>query len=191
MKIEKGQAGYIKAQKNKLLAQSFISFGIVIAIFLLGYLQTGTRLNWLTFIAVLGCLPAAKVLVGLIAIAPYKTIDSGKAAEISSKAPLLTIACDMVITSRDKIMPVDAVVISGNTVCGYASNSKTNPEEAARHIKDILNENRIFKVTVKIFSDYASFLARAEGMNSIAEIERTDTKSKEKKIKGIILNISM
>lgn len=191
MKIEKGQAGYIKAQKNKLMAQSFISFGIVIAIFLLGYFQTGTRLNWLTFIAVLGCLPAAKILVGLIAIMPYKTIDPAKASEIAGKAPLLTIACDMVITSRDKIMPVDAVVISGNTVCGYASNSRTNPEEAAGHIKDILNENRISKVTVKIFSDYTSFLARAEGMNSIAEIERADTKRKEKKIKGIILNISM
>ena len=126
MKIEKGQAGYIKAQKNKLMAQSFISFGIVIAIFLLGYFQTGTRLNWLTFIAVLGCLPAAKMLVGLIAIMPYKTIEPAKAAEIAGKAPLLTMACDMVITSRDKIMPVDAVVISGNTVCGYASSSKNN-----------------------------------------------------------------
>lgn len=191
MKIQKGQPGYLKAQRNKLIIQTLIGFGLVAALLITGYLQTGTKLNWLTIIAVLGCLPASKMLVGLITILPYKTIDVRKANEIEAKAPLLTKAYDMVITSREKIMPVDAIVISNHTVCGYAGNSKTVPDEAAKHMKQILGENRLNKVTVKIFSDYVAFLTRAEGMNSIVEVERESTKKPDEKIRNIILNISM
>ncbi|MCU6685453.1 hypothetical protein OCV99_02600 [Dorea acetigenes] len=191
MKIEKGQPGYLKAERNKLLAQTLIEFVIVVVLLIVGYVQTGTKLNLFTLVAVLGCLPASKVLVELITIFPYKTIDADKAAEIKEKTPLLTTAYDMVLTSREKIMPVDAIVISGGTICGYSKSKKVKPEETASYIKKMLQENRFDKVTVKIFPDYVAFLSRAEGMNSIAEIEREDTRKKEKKIRKIILSLSM
>ena len=97
----------------------------------------------------------------------------------------------MVLTSREKIMPVDAIVLSGGTICGYSKSKKVKPEETASYIKKMLQENRFDKVTVKIFPDYVAFLSRAEGMNSIAEIEREDTRKKEKKIRKIILSLSM
>lgn len=191
MKIEKGQPGYLKAERNKLLAQTLIEFVMVVVLLIVGYVQTGTKLNLFTLVAVLGCLPASKVLVELITIFPYKTIDADKAAEIKEKTPLLTTAYDMVLTSREKIMPVDAIVISGGTICGYSKSKKVKPEETASYIKKMLQENRFDKVTVKIFPDYVAFLSRAEGMNSIAEIEREDTRKKEKKIRKIILSLSM
>ena len=191
MKIEKGQPGYLKAERNKLLAQTLIEFVIVVVLLIVGYVQTGTKLNLFPLVAVLGCLPASKVLVELITIFPYKTIDADKAAEIKEKTPLLTTAYDMVLTSREKIMPVDAIVISGGTICGYSKSKKVKPEETASYIKKMLQENRFDKVTVKIFPDYVAFLSRAEGMNSIAEIEREDTRKKEKKIRKIILSLSM
>ena len=60
MKIEKGKPGYLKAQRDKLLIQTLIEFGIVIALLVIGYVQTGTKLNLLTLVAILGCLPASK-----------------------------------------------------------------------------------------------------------------------------------
>lgn len=191
MKVEKGYSGYLKSKRNRLLIQTVVSFGLVAAVFILGWVQTGTRLNLLTLVAVLGCLPACKVLVGLITISPYKGIEEKKAYETDRKAPLLTNIYDLVITSREHIMPVDAIAISGHTVCGYAPNKKTNTDEVAKHIRNILEENRISKVTVKIFPDYVSFLSRAEGMNSIAQIEGNGQKRVEQKIRQIILNISM
>ncbi len=191
MKIEKGIPGYLKARKIRLLLLTLLEFAIVIALLVMGYMQTGTRLNLLTVVAIVGCLPACKVLVGLITLLPYKTADQDKATEIREKAPLLIMAFDLVITSREKIMPVEAVVISGNTVCGYAPNRKTVPEETARHIRNILEENRLTKITVKIFSDYKPFLTRAEGLNSIAQVERSEHSKKEKRIRQILLNISM
>ena len=191
MKIEKGKPGYLKAQRDKLLIQTLIEFGIVIALLVIGYVQTGTKLNLLTLVAILGCLPASKALVELITIFPYKTIDSDKASEIEEKAPLLTTVYDMVLTSREKIMPVDALAISVGTICGYSKSKKIKPEETAGYIKKLLSENKYSKVTVKIFPDYIAFLSRAEGMNSIAEIEQDDTRKKEAIIRKIILSSSM
>ena len=82
-------------------------------------------------------------------------------------------------------MPVTAVVIAGNTVFGYAPDKKTDPEEAAKHIKNILEENRMSKITVKILNDYTPFLARVEGLNNIAQVEKEDAGSGKGKYAGL------
>ena len=191
MKIEKGQPGYIKARKVRYLMLAIAEFAIVTAVYVLGYMQTGTKANLFTVVAVVGCLPAAKMLVEFITMAPHKSIDVDKYQEIETKADLVIREYDMVITSSEKVMPLDAVVISGHVVCGYTSSPKTDETALARHIKNILQENHFEKMTVKIFHDYSAFLARAEGMNNIAAVEKTGTRKREKEIRKIILNISM
>ena len=54
MRTEKGQPGYVKARKQKYLLGAVVEFAIVIAIFVTGYIQTGSRLNLLTVVAVVG-----------------------------------------------------------------------------------------------------------------------------------------
>lgn len=191
MRTEKGQPGYVKARKQKYLLGAVVEFAIVIAIFVTGYIQTESRLNLLTVVAVVGCLPAAKMLVEFITMAPYKSIEEAKYQELEEKAPLILKAYDMIITSSQKVMPLDAVVVSGHIVCGYASNPKTDEAALARYIKDILKDNHYDKMTVKIFHDYTAFLSRAEGMNNMAAVEQKESLRREKKIRKIILNISM
>lgn len=192
MKVEKGQAGYLQAQKRRAGLQVFIGFGLVAAILIAGYLQTHSKLNLFTVVAILGCLPASKALVGLITILPHKTIEAEKAEEIKAHTNRMTCAYDLVITSREKIMPVDAVVVSGNTVFGYTSNPKTDPQEVSSHIKNMLAQNRYSKITVKVFADYTAFLSRIEGLdNMLAVDESLADKKKERAIRRIILNISM
>ena len=59
-KAEKGTPGYLDYKRKIEIIRTIIYFGIVVAVFLLGYFQTGTRLNLLTVVAVLGCLPASR-----------------------------------------------------------------------------------------------------------------------------------
>lgn len=66
MRLTKGNSGYIQAKKKREITKTCIEFGMVLIVFLTGYLTTKTRLNLLTVAAVLGCLPAAKALVGVI-----------------------------------------------------------------------------------------------------------------------------
>lgn len=191
MKIEKGQPGYIKARKTRYLMLAAAEFAIVIAVYVLGYLQTGSKANLLTIVAVVGCLPAAKMLVEFITMLPHKSIEPDRYQEIEKKADLVIRGYDMLITSTEKVMPLDAVVISGHVVCGYTSSPKTDETALARHIKNILKDHHFEKMTVKIFHDYSAFLARAEGMNNIAAVEKTGNRRKEKEILKIILNLSM
>lgn len=55
MTIEKGQPGYIKAHKMKYLIFAIVEFAIVAALVILGYVQTGSKMNLLTVVAVVGC----------------------------------------------------------------------------------------------------------------------------------------
>lgn len=190
-KVKKGTPGYLDYKKKIEIVRAFIYFGIVAAIFLLGYFQTGTRLNLLTVVAVLGCLPAAKVLVGVIMRFPYRSIDKERAEEIVEKTGHLTVCYDMVITSREKIMPVDCIVISGNNIFGYTHYKKVDLNVLAAHIKEILRQNQYTGLSVRILNEYKPFITRAEGLDHIAEVEKADTKEREDAIRRVILNISM
>ena len=191
MKVSKGSAGYIRFQKIKAAIKTFLEFGIVIGLIVLGIVETGDRLNLLTVVAILGCIPASKALVELIMILPHRSILREKAQEIDTKAYLLTRAYDIVLTSEKNIMPIDVIVISDNTICGYTSNKKVDVNVASNHMKKYLQSNQFSKVSVKIFQDYTAFITRAEGMNNIVSIEQNDTKQKEMAIRRVILNISL
>lgn len=191
MKNTKGNAGYIKQRKKQLIIKAILEFGIVIALLVLGIIETGTRRNLLTVVAVLGCLPAAKTLVEVITIFPYHSIDEKEAEEIAERTGQLTVAYDMVFTNSEKFMPVDSILILDNTICGYASSQKIDAGYTGKHIKKMLEQNNYTKVSVKIFTTYTAFLTRAEEMQKMAESDRPDTKRKEEEIRHLLCNISL
>ena len=180
MKATKGEAGYIQARKKQLILKAVLEFGIVIALLILGIWQTHTRLNLLTVVAVLGCLPAAKALVEVITISPYHSIAEERAKEIQKHTEDLTAAFDLVFTSKDKFMPVDSIIILDNTICGYSSGKKIDPVYTGKHLRQMLEQNQYTKVSVKIFTDYTAFLARAE-VCSIWRKQTDLTQRKKKK----------
>ena len=189
-KVQKGAPGYLDYKKKVEIIRTIVYFGIVAAVFILGYSQTGTRLNLLTVVAILGCLPAGKALVGVIARFPYRSIEKERADEIAGKTAHLTVCYDMVITSEEKIMPVDCIVISGSNIFGYTHNKKVDLKMVSDHIKAMLKQNGYTGLAVRVLNEYKPFITRAEGLDNIAA-EKEDTKEREEAVRGIILNISM
>ncbi|MDD2980490.1 MAG: hypothetical protein PHN80_11000 [Hespellia sp.] len=190
-RIHKGEPGYLKSQRTLEIIKAVVAFALVLAVFLAGYLHTHTKANLMTVVAILGCLPASKVMVGVITRFPYQSIDAEKANEIRSKTENLMVIYDMIITSREKIMPVDCIVIFGHTVCGYTCSEKMDLNYINGYIKEMLGQNQIQKVSVKIFHDYVKFFTRAEGMNSMAAIDQPEEREIEERIRQLILSISM
>lgn len=182
--------GYLKYKLKIEIIRAVIYFGLVMVIFLLGYFQTHSKENLLTVVAVLGCLPACKVLVGVITRIPYHSIDAEVAKEIGEKSSNLTVLYDLVVTSKDKIMPIDAVVISDKKVYGYTTSKKVDLQYAASHIKTILENNHL-EAAVKILNQYPAFIARVEGLNAIMSVEKQDTKEYEEKLARVIMAISL
>lgn len=189
MKQAKGEPGYIKRRKKAVIIKAALEFGIVIALLLLGYFQTKTRLNVLTIVAVLGCLPASKALVEVIMILPHKTIGTELVEKIREKTSSLMVAYDLVLTSEKHIMPIECVLISDNTICGYSSSEKIDFAFTEKHIKQYLYANQFTDVSVKIFGDEKTFLRRAGKMSENAV--QKDSASKEEAIRRVILNISL
>lgn len=191
MSVVKGNSGYIKSKKKREIIKTCIEFGMVLVVFFTGYLTTKTRLNLLTVAAVLGCLPAAKALVGVIMLLPHHSMEKEKVVEIDEKSPKLVKAYDMILTSYEKIMPIDSIVLFENIVCGYTSSSKVDVNSTASYIKKMLGNDRYDKVSVKIFKDYKTYLARVESMENMAEAEKEISQEHEEGIKRTILSLSM
>ncbi len=190
MKAKKGTPNYITKRKKYVLIKTLAEFGIVTALLILGILETGSRLNMLTLAAVLGCLPASKTLVELIMLLPHKSISATQAEEICACTESLTMAYDMIITSSKKIMPIESVSISGNTICVFASSSKIDIAYTEQYLKQMLNENQLTKVSVKLFKDFDAYLIRIKEMNRHAKGEER-RKNHEEKIRHVLLNISL
>lgn len=190
-KVQKGTAGYLDYKKKVEIIRTIIYFAIVAAVYFLGYSQTGTNKNLLTVVAIVGCLPACKALVGVITRLPHHSVSEEFAKDILEKCPNLTVLFDLVVTSTEKIMPIDVIVISGNKVFGYTSSSKVDLNYAAKHIKTILENNHFQHVGVKLMDQYKGFTARIEGLENIAEVEKESTTELEQQIAHIIMNISL
>lgn len=189
--ITKGNPGYLDYQKKIEIFRTILYFAIVAALFGLGYSQTHSNKNLLTIVAVVGCLPASKALVGVITRFPYHSIEKNYAREIGEKSTSLTVIYDLVLTSNEKIIPIDCIVISGDKVFGYASSEKTDEGYAAGYIRKMLSQNQLSNVSVRILHQYNAFLSRAEGLNNIAIVEKSDQKALEQQIANVILSLSL
>ncbi len=191
IKYEKGTPGYLREKLKIEILRTVVYFAIVIAVFLLGYSQTHSKKNLLTVVAVVGCLPACKALVGVIMRIPYKTVDPALPDEIGTKAPHLTVIYDLVVTSTEKIMPIDCMVISHQKVYGYTTGKKADLQETAAYLRKMLRQNDFPEVSVKMYDQYKQFLSIVEGLENIAAVEKADTKEEEGQIAHVIMNLSL
>ena len=85
-KYTKGEYLYLQNRKKMEILKTVIFFGISAALYLAGYITTGSNKNYLTIVAVLGCLPASKSAVSMIMNLKIKGCSEKVYARISEKA---------------------------------------------------------------------------------------------------------
>lgn len=159
MKVNKGDLGYIKAQKKKRTWMTVGLFALPLAIFFTGLWQTGTRLNLFTFVAIMGCLPAARCAVGMVMILIQKPVEETFYRDMEKRAGNLARAYELVISAYEKNTPIDGLVICGYHVVGYTSSQKADVAFVQKHIQEILKGNG-YRSDVKIFKDVKPFMDR-------------------------------
>lgn len=172
MKVQKGDFGYIQWQKKQRILVTLGLFFIPLVAFVIGVLVTGTRNNLITVIAVVGCLPACRSLVGVIVMWMQKPMEEELYQEIRQHQKELTMAYELVVTTYEKNAFLDAVAICGNKVAAYSSRMKESPEYIEQHIRKILKQNG-YKTEVKVFKEKRAYLDRLDHLNAHkAELER-------------------
>lgn len=168
-KVKKGTWGYIKYQKKRTFLITLVMFLIPLVIYVTGYIHTKTRLNLLTVVAILGCLPACKSMVGLIMIMMQKPVPA-EVYEAAKKANgNLVSGYELVFTAYEHTTPVSSLVVCGDQVVCYTPDEKTDVPYLEKHISRILTVNGYPSAQVKVMKDFKKYQQRAADICSRQE----------------------
>lgn len=174
-RIRKGEYGYIANARKLTIIRTVIYFALCAAVFIIGYVTTGTRRNLLTIVAVLGCLPASKSLVNTIMFIRARGCDEDthaqiedtlkKAGDLSSR---MKSAYDLYMTSYNKNYPVSHLTVYGNMVTGLIPGADTDIVNGCeKHIDERLKQEGISGLTIKIFNDTGKYVLRLEKLSEL------------------------
>lgn len=189
MKITKGCYGYLPKQKKKEVVKTIAYFSLSLAIFAMGYFSTGTKVNLLTVVAVLGCLPASKSAVSMFMYLKAGVCSGDCYQEVKSYEEKgdTFLLYDLYLTSYLKNFQISAMAIKNNALCGYTEDDKCDLNAGEKHIEDMLLQNGYGGLTVKLFRDRTKFTERLGQMS--AQPERM--KEKEQAVAQLIRDISL
>ncbi len=184
-KIKKGEYGYIKYRRKCEIITALLLLLLCVAVYLLGYFSTGSNQNLLTFVAVLGVLPMAKVAVSAVLFCKAKGVSEESYDAISASG-VLPDYWELFFTQYKKNFQISALTYKKGNLVGFSEDSSIDVEECEKHLKTVCENCDHKNVTVKIFCDRNKFIARIKELNELTEdTERLDF------LRENILNVSI
>lgn len=182
----RGSRDYLRIQTRYEILRTVLYFGISLSLFAAGYIATGDKMNLLTIVAVLGCLPASKSAVNMIMFLRYKGLGQEAAAQIVPCEGELTCLYDMVFTSYSRTFVVGHMAVKGNTVCGYSEKKDFPEKEFQVHLEPILKADGHKNVSIKIFTDPGKYAERLKQLQGL-ETEEGSTAGIVQTLKSVVL----
>lgn len=167
----KGTKGYLKTQGKYEITRTILYFAISLSLFIAGIVATGDKMNLLTIVAVLGCLPACKSAVTMIMFLRYKGCSKEDMLLLDKLPAELTTLWDMVFTTYDKNFAFSHICVHGNTVILYSTMPKLDEQACIKHLQNAMTLDGHKNVSFKIFTDLYKYTDRA---NAVAMLERED-----------------
>ena len=172
----KGSFGYIQNRKRFTAVRTVLYFALSISLYVAGYVTTGSNKNLLTIVAVLGCLPSCKSAVNFIIFLRAKGCSQELRDAVKKFDTELTSFYDLYFTSYQKNYQVSHMVLKGNVLCGITESVKCDVNEAQKHLEQMLLQEGIKNMTVKIFSDRRKYIDR---LSQLTELETEENKNRD------------
>lgn len=186
MKIQRTEKGYLEAKRKREIIKTIIYFAIPISLLIAGIMATKTKMNLLTVAAVLGMLPASRILVTTIMYIKSKGITDEDYAQIGELMQPLTGSFDNVFTTYEKTYEVPSLVVRSGNVCGYVAKEYKTLEALEKHLTTTIKKEG-YSVNVKIFENIDAYKTR---LMSISKLEETE-QEKDLAILQILHDISL
>jgi len=165
---------YINTQKKYEIIRTIVYFAVSISLFIAGYIATESKLNLLTVVAVLGCLPASKSMVSMIMFCRFKSCDSAIYDKVCVFDRDLECLYDLVFTTEKKTYVVAHGAYKSKCLVLFSQNTDIDTGSLENHIHEYLKRASISGVTVKVYSDIEKYKARLE---ALMELEREEDKT--------------
>ena len=96
---EKGEFGYLNYRKKLNLIKMIVSFAVVAAVLIIGFIVYKTRANIFTVAAIVLVLPAAKMAVAYFVVLPHKPADN----ELKEKVDEIDPAAFVIVTDAREV----------------------------------------------------------------------------------------
>lgn len=170
-KKKKGEKGYLAWQKKYTALRTAVLFLLCLAIYLTGYISTGTNKNLLTIVAVLGCLPACRSAVNMIIILKYHGVSDADYQKIATHTGDCRSLSDLVFTSYEKNFEIHHMAFKGNSLTGYTANPACDAKACEKHLHSMCAQNRLGDVEIKIFRELPKYLNRLDQMQALPDYE--------------------
>ena len=179
-KRSKGEWGYIRSQRIRVLIMTVILYICALGLYLIGYCTLHTRKSLWTIFAILSVLPASKSLVNLIMFMRFKSLTAEIHDRIHSCAGQLAIIYELPFTTYEKTYFVDAIACAGNTAAGCylgkPSGKKSHEQDLndlCIHLENVLKNDGYKDFTLKIFDNIDDFTDRLKEMDNKLSTKRS------------------
>ena len=126
--------------------------------------------NILTVMAILSVLPTANVASPLLASWRYRTPSEEFHNRVSAYESKFLILYDLILTSKEAVMPMDAIAVHPHGVYAYCVSQKVDTAKAEKFLNEMFTGHKL-DPHVKIFKDEALFFKRLEQLKPASEYE--------------------
>lgn len=162
----KGEPGYTRYRKLRLLAGVITGFALVLIIFAAGYFIFGNPKNYITILAVLIVLPTVKVFVQYVMVPWKNSAPKEEYERLSSVCAPLHLYCELIMTAQEKTFEILYILIDKNeNIIAYTLNQKADAEKFEKGVTNFLNYYN-FDSKVKLYNDLSQFEKKAKTLAS-------------------------
>lgn len=170
-KKQKGEYGYRDSHRRLLSLE--VAFGcamILIQLLARNLTDDQNMKNILTVMAILSVLPTANIASPLIASWRYRTSSKAFYQTMAVYEGRFTVLYDLIITSRDFIMPMDAIVVVPGGIYAYCTSlpKKFDEGQAELFFKEMLSRHKL-DFYVKIIAEEQTFLNSLDCPGTVPE----------------------
>lgn len=187
-KIQKGQYGYrTRLRKGQLVKVAIGAAAILIQLAARTWTDNQAVKNILTVMAILSVLPTANVASPMLAAWKWKTPSEEFHKTLSVYEEKGIVLYDLIVTTKEQVLPFDGVLVHPMGVFAYCSNPKTDIQKAQRALNEIFRAHKLDE-NIKIIQEQKQFFHRLKSLKPMTEYE--DDGSVEYGA-GVLKNLSM
>lgn len=158
MNVQKGGYGYRNAYKKKQILLILIgSLAIILQLLIRNFTDNQSAKNILTVMAILSVLPTANLLSPLLATWKYKTSSAEFYHQAKGYETRVYLLYDLIITSRELIIPFDGIAITSKYVYAYCSSKKPDQQKIKKFIGDMFHGHEIDQ-NFKLYYDESEWM---------------------------------
>lgn len=163
-----------------------ILFAMALGLYVIGRVTTGSNRNILTIVAVLGLLPACKMVVDVIMSLRVKRCEPALKEKIDDAVGGLDGLYNMYFTSYNRNYLLAHLVIAGNSVIGLSVDKDFDENGFKAHLTDLLLKEGLKDVLIKVFTDDEKYVGRLRELNDVMP-----SSAKDSDIHRLILNVTL